>query len=366
MNFLDRITTKFERDVHAFNIIHDCQRRIKAFDESFNNTIILNNVPNLPEQVASKIKSFWGRYVKFDIGLNFQRIAAVRIPAESLPYIVSDTVLYPILGKKLNPEKLARVLENKGLSNVLFDGVKHPLEIFRNVRGNFTDSNFELIDKDAAVARILSYKQPVVFKKSVNSFGGYGVRVFREYDDTFIRQQFDHFKNNFVVQEFLNQSEQTARFNPTSLNTFRVTTLLLNGKLSVLAAWLKCGAKGTDVDNLTSGGMGACVLLDGKLTYATNVNTLKIDYSPTGLRFEDCRIEHFDRIIEKAKQLHRRIPMIAMVGWDFALDVNDEPVFIEANLRNPDTFPWQTTQGPIFGDRLQEVLDYCFPNVKNS
>ena len=365
MNFIDRIATKIECDAHAFNLNHDRLHRIKAFDDSFSKTIILNNVPNLPEPVVSKIKAFWSKYLKFDIGLNFQRIAALRNPAESLPYIVSDSVLYPFLVKKLNPENTARVLENKGLSNFLFNGVKHPLEIVRNVKGIFTDSSLELIDEDVAVERILSFKQPVVFKKSVNSFGGHGIRVCREYDEPIIRQQFDHFKNNFVVQEFLNQSEQTARFNPSSLNTFRVTSLLLNGKLTVLGAWLKCGAKGTDVDNLTSGGMGACVLPDGRLTYATNLNKLKIDFSPTGLRFEDCRIEHFDRIIEKAKQFHKRIPMISMIGWDFALDVNDKPVFIEANLKNPDTFPWQTTQGPIFGDRLQEVLDYCFPTGKN-
>jgi hypothetical protein len=366
MNIIDRITTKIECYVHAFNINHDRLQRIKAFDDSFSKTIILNNVPNLTESVASEIKAFWSKYLKYDIGLNFQRIAALKIPAESLPYIVSDSVLYPIITKILNPENQARVLEDKGLSNVLFNDVKHPLEIVRNVKGIFTDSNFELIDRNAAFAKILSYKQPVVFKKSVNSFGGYGVRVFKEYDEPLIRQQFNYFKTNFVVQEYLSQSEQTARFNPSSLNTFRITTLLLNGRLSILGAWLKCGGKGANVDNLTSGGMGACVLPDGRLTYAINLNKLKIDFSPTGLRFEDCRIEHFDRIIEKAKQFHKRIPMISMVGWDFALDVNDEPVFIEANLRNPDTFPWQTTQGPIFGDRLQEVLDYCFSTGKNN
>ena len=67
---------------------------------------------------------------------------------------------------------------------------------------------------------------------------------------------------------------------------------------------------------------------------------------------------YFDRIKQKAEQLHKRIPLIAMAGWDFALDENNEPVFIEANLRRPDTWPWQMTQGPIFGNRLQEVLDY--------
>ena len=213
MNFIDRIAAKIECDAHAFNLNRDRQQRIKAFDDSFSKTIALNNVPNLPEPVVLKIKAFWSKYLKYDIGLNFQKIAALRIPAESLPFIVSDSVLYPFLVKKLNPENTARVLENKGLSNFLFNGIKHPLEIVRNVKGIFTDSSLDLIDVDAAVERILSFKQPVVFKKSVNSFGGHGVRVCREYDEPIIRQQFDHFKNNFVVQEFLHQALKIKQLN---------------------------------------------------------------------------------------------------------------------------------------------------------
>ena len=366
MEIIDKISKRIECEMHAFNANRYCHKRINNFEAKFNKNIQLNNIPELPEPVAKEIKSFWRKYVNFDIGTNFHRIAALRISAESLPYIVCDSVLYPIMMKRLNPINQARVLENKGLANVLFDGVKHPFEIVRNVRGTFTDSNFELLSKDAAIRRILSYNQPVVIKKSVDSLGGRDVVFFKDYDETIIRQQFDAFKKDFVVQEVLQQSEQTAKFNPTSLNTFRVTTLLLNGEFTLLGAWLKCGSKGSEVDNLTSGGMGACVLPDGRLNYAVSFYTPKFEFSPSGVRFEDCRIEHFDRIIEKAKQFHKRIPMISMAGWDFTLDPNDQPVLVEANLRNPDTFPWQTTQGPIFGDRLQEVLDYCFPNVKNS
>lgn len=365
MEIIDKISKRIEWEMHAFNANRYSQKRIKIFDEKFSKNIQLNNIPELPETVAKEIKSFWRKYINFDIGTNFHRIAALRIPEESLPYIVCDSVLYPIMMKKLNPVKQGSVIENKGLCNVLFYDVKHPFEIVRNVNGTFTDNNFELINKDAAIRMILSYKQPVVFKKSINSLGGRDVIIVRDYDETIIKQQFDVFKKDFVVQEVLQQSEQTAKFNPTSLNTFRVTTLLLHGEFTLLGAWLKCGSKGSEVDNLTSGGMGACILPDGRLNYAVSFLTPKFEFSPSGVRFEDCRIEHFERIIEKAKQFHTRIPMISMAGWDFALDPYDQPVLIEANLRNPDTFPWQTTQGPIFGDRLQEVLDYCFPTVKN-
>ena len=358
MEFLDSITTQLERKIHKFNAIQYSHERIRYFDKKKEAFIKNNNIPELPDSVAQQIKNFWGKYVKYDFGLNYHRIAALNNPIESLPYIVSDSVLYPLLINKLNPENYYRVLANKGLYNTIFSDVRRPNEIIRNVNGNYLDSNNDLLTEDAAIDKILSLNSPFIIKKSTYTYGGLGVKVIKEYEKALIKQHFEHFKKDFVVQELLQQSQQTARFNPTSLNTFRILTLLLNGKLTVLGAWMRCGAKGALVDNLTSGGMAACILSNGRFSFATNLSIPKIEYSPTGLKFEDCRIEHFDRIIEKAIQLHKRIPVIVMAGWDFALDVNDEPVFIEANLRHPDTWPWQMTQGPIFGDRLQEVLDY--------
>ena len=358
MDFFKTINTPIENKIHKYNAIRYTQSLIKHFDEKRNEFIRNNNIPELPAPIAEQIKKFWGKYVKTDIGLNFHRIAALRIPPESLQYIVSESVLYPILIQKLNPDHIATTLANKGLYNILFADIKRPNEIIRNVSRNFLDSNNELLSKDAAIDRILSLGTPVIFKESIGSFGGRGIKIIKEYDRVIIKQQFDLFKKDFVVQELLSQSQQTAKFNPTSLNTVRVLTLLLNGKFSLLGAWLRCGAKDAQVDNLTSGGMAACVLPDGRLTYAIDFNIPRIIYSPSGLKFEDYRIEYFDRIIQMAEQLHKRIPLIAMAGWDFALDENNEPVFIEANLRRPDTWPWQMTQGPIFGNRLQEVLNY--------
>jgi hypothetical protein len=365
MNIIDSLTNRIEWKVRSFNANRNLQKLANIYDNKFNNFIIQNKVPYLPKSVTIEIKSFWGRYINYDFGLIYHRIAALNNPEESLPYIVSDSIMYPLLIKKLNPEYRARVLGNKGLYHTLFSDVKHPFEIVRTINGNYFDSNNKLIFKDAAINKILSYKQPIVFKKSTQSYGGLGVKIVKEYDESIIKQHFDYFQNNFVVQELLTQSEQTARFNPTSLNTFRVTTLLLNGKLTVLGVWLRCGAKGALVDNLTSGGIASCILPDGRMSCGTNISVPQIDYSPTGLKFEDCHIIHFEQIVEKAMLCHRKIPVVAMIGWDFALDSNDEPVFIEANLRCPDTWPLQMTQGPIFGDRLHEVLDYCFPTGRN-
>ena len=351
---------KVKQSVYSRILDFRTTKQAKFYDAIRNDFIQSNRIPTLTTSREKEIRDFWSRYVKYDIGLNFQRIASLQIPQDNLKYIVSETVLYPLIMKRLNPEMRALGLEDKGLYNTFFTDVKRPKEIIRNVKGSFLDSANNLLDRSSALALILNHNKSVIIKKSIGSYGGKGVRIVDPLNEKDVIESFDSFHNDYVVQELLIQSEQTSRFNSSSLNTFRVVTLLLNGKFSCLASWLRCGSKNAKVDNLTSGGMAACVLPNGQMSYAINFSVPKIDTSPSGLRFEDCKISSFNRIIDLAEELHKRIPSMSMVGWDFALDINDDPVFIEANLLRPDTYPWQMTQGPIFGERLFEVLDYCF------
>ncbi len=363
INIINCITDYIKREFYSFIIWRRNKKQMSFYDKYFEDFVKKNSIPELSPAVADQIKNFWKKYTTYETGLNYHRIAALKIPEEKLKYIVNDSVFNTFIITKLNPENRAYGLSDKGLYNVFFSGVSRPNEIVRNVSGVFLDERNNIIDRFIAVQKILQQSNPVVFKKSIDSCGGKNIKKIDVKDSNLINQTFDLFKEDFVVQEFLVQSKQTARFNPTSLNTFRVLSLLLNGKFSILGVWLRCGTYGSVVDNLTSGGMAACVFPDGKMSYGINLDVPKIERSPTGLRFEDCQIEHFDRIVKLAEELHKRIPSMSMVGWDFALDINDEPVFIEANYIRPDTLPWQMTQGPIFGDRLQEVLDFCFPNI---
>lgn len=268
--------------------------------------------------------------------------------------------MYNYVIRKLNPIEYSLSYANKGVYGMIFSKFKRPSELIHSINGNIFDSNNRLITLEDAITLILDTNRPIVVKASIGTYGGHGVRILQSYDANMLKSVIKDFGRDYVVQSYLEQSPQTARFNPSSLNTFRVDTLLLNGVLTVCGTWLRCGAKGSDVDNVTSGGMASCVLSDGRMTTAISYTTKYIEKSPTGIRFDGAYINHFDRVIDMAKELHRCCPFCAFVGWDIALDKDDEPVFIEMNLSKPDTWPWQLTQGPIFGKRTQEVMDYCY------
>ena len=64
-----------------------------------------------------------------------------------------------------------------------------------------------------------------------------------------------------------------------------------------------------------------------------------------------------NKVIVKTAQL--MIPNIGIVGWDVALDSNDNPLLIEVNIGGPGILYEQLCTGPIFGERTQEVIEYC-------
>ena len=153
-----------------------------------------------------------------------------------------------------------------------------------------------------------------------------------------------------------------AIFNPTSLNTIRVTSLLMNGRCTILSKMLRHGGLGMKVDNMTSGGFGVGVKEDGSLTFASSdTDGLRKDIHIDGFRYNSRKIPSFPYICNIATRLHYTTPQCCIIGWDFALDRNNTPILIEANFYHPEISSQQILEGrPEFGDRTQEVLDYCF------
>ena len=62
-----------------------------------------------------------------------------------------------------------------------------------------------------------------------------------------------------MIQECLHQHPVMAQFNESSINSFRITTLLLNGRFTVCSIILRFGRKGMKIDNWGAGGLMASV-----------------------------------------------------------------------------------------------------------
>ena len=268
-----------------------------------------------------------------------------------------------LLSKVLNPPSAANTLSEKILFPLLFPIVKQPRIIIGYYHHSYISGDFTPISSNLAIETILNYGKPIIIKPSIDSHGGNNVTIFKDYDEETLRKIFTTYqKKNFIIQEVIEQSAEMAIFNPSSLNTIRITTLLMNGKCSLLSKMLRHGGPGMIVDNMTSGGFGVGIKDDGSITFATSdTDGLRKDVHITGFRYDSRKIPNFPSICKTAIQLHQYTPQCCVIGWDFALDKKNTPILIEANFSRPEVESQQILEGhPIFGDRTQEVLDYCF------
>lgn len=78
--------------------------------------------------------------------------------------------------------------------------------------------------------------------------------------------KFQSMGNFWICQSVVHQSAKTAQFNKSSLNTFRINTLFLNGKVSVVNIMFRHGREGAIVDNGGAGGICCGVDAEGQFT----------------------------------------------------------------------------------------------------
>jgi hypothetical protein len=167
-------------------------------------------------------------------------------------------------------------------------------------------------------------------------------------------------KTDFVIQEYLEESEELKRFNPSSVNTIRVQSLYLNGKWSAVTVVLRYGGDGAEVDNACSGGVAVGVHPDGSLYefgygFGAKQITRKGD-----IVFKNTKLSFIPALLKHIEEAHRyQFPIVKYIGWDMIIDKNNNPVCIEINSCQNGHINFQLSAGPTFGDRTQEVIDYC-------
>lgn len=266
----------------------------------------------------------------------------------------------PLIIRTLNPFQDACVFVNKGLFDIFFEGLKQPVLFIKRIDDHYFDSISNLITEDDATT-ILSKKEQFIIKPSVNSHGGYGIKLIRNNKtEQEIKSLIEGYNGDFIVQEIIDQHQDTAKFNPESLNTIRVISLFINDKVTILKSALRCGQNGAEVDNATSGGLMINIKDEGYLDdFGIDSKFEKVYETHNGVKIAGQQIVDFPKIEEIVRQNHPKLyPTLHLIAWDFAINSLGEPVFIEGNTKVPGIFWIQLCGGPIFGEKTKEVIQY--------
>lgn len=337
------------------------QRNLYVGDESKNMKNL--QLSTLTNKEAMEVYNLWSPIVPQKYILYHQMFKTLRgFDAR----FVSDEYYYPVLLRALNPAASAATYEHKAYYMLYYNKIPQPRMFVNRIKGIWYDGNYSIITEKEALG-ILKACGQFIIKPTHDSCQGKNVKKISS-DDKKLEQVIGAYGNDFITQEVLQQSEVTSRFNPASLNSFRLTTLNINGKVSLCTILFRCGQGDTPVDNGGAGGLMAGVTDQGALTdFAFDKNYQRFSETKMGVKFGGVIIPNMANIVEEVKLWHSKYMIHSgIVGWDIALDAKNNPVMIEVNLMYPGIQFEQLCIGkPLFGDRTQEVIDYFVKQQHN-
>lgn len=346
-----RINTKKDRIQMQLNY---CKKNIKATDQPL--SLIEDN----------EIRKYWDNIsFAYEVNPEWCQMYTNKTGLYSPKYIPNELHYYFVENKMIDYEYL-RAFTDKNYLSLLFGDIKQPEAVLKRIKGLYYTKDFTPISCEDAINVIQENSQyGLVIKPSVNSWGGRNIKFIHNdcINKNDVAELFKLYGNNFIVQKIIKQHTALAAIHKSSVNTMRIITMLLKGEVIVLSACLRMGVDKSEVDNFSQGGVGCGIKENGQLKtigYDRYGNSVKSH--PSGFHFEECTIPNFNRVIDTVKKAALKIPQFGVVSWDIALDDIGDPVLIEINVSQGGIDIHQFNNGPLYGDRTDEIIDYIFKN----
>jgi len=311
------------------------------------------------KEYREQIKPFWAKYGVRPSKYWFSLYCA---PSGKLnPLYIPDDIYYGKIIPYFNRLNFRRPYVDKGFYDVLFPELKQPSLLVKNMGGYYYNASFQMISRQDAEA-LLERSGSFVIKPSIDSGSGRAIFFYNSETSArnVIQEKLIEYGKDFVVQEVVLQHPVLSAIHKDSLNTVRIISFLFKGQVYILSSILRMGAGGSRLDNVSAGGFACPVYPDGRLyDKAVNRKSEWVTKHSDGTVFADVKIPCYDRLIETLKRAHKKLPYFGIIGWDFSISQEGEPVMIEFNVVPGMN---QISCGPTFGDITDEVLTTVFLN----
>ncbi len=351
----------------------------KHYDKSYKGLLERNNIPNKPCGGEDKWIEKWSvlgkanpvyyrlfsHYIGYDINI--------------LPEDICHYVIEPIL----NPKAYIPYYADKNVFGKLFKDGTMPKTIFRKINGFFYDDKYEELQlkTDEQLKGILSSASvdKIVIKPSVDTSSGSGVRLFQRKENDWIEIEGNnhlslnfietHYGNDFIVQECLKQADYMGHFNPTSVNTIRISVYrsIKDNNCHCVSAFLRIGAQGSLVDNAHAGGCFVGVSNNGELGQCVFNQYGESRSEFNGVNFKEKHIiPNWDKVVDFACYIGGNVLHHRFLGLDIMIDNLGNPRLIEYNIKSCGVWAFQFVSGSVFGEYTDEVIEYCKNNLNKA
>lgn len=336
-----------------FNMAANAKNQAREFIRRF-------NFDKLSKEEIYSAKTYWkSKGFKLDNTLwhQYYKGASGIFKKEFLPHDIFCSRIAPLLNQKTQWPALL----DKNLAYSLFKEFEHPELLVSNINGFYFHEG-DVITESQAIDFCSKSKNKLIIKPSIESGGGFMVKVITVKDDSKetkreLSELFNIYAKDFVVQKFVEQSETLAQLNDSSLNTMRIMSYLNGQGVHIISSVLRVGNIGSNTDNFKTGGIACGIEETGQLKetgFFQNGETVNASHS--GFVFKDVIIPNYDVVIKIISALHKRVPYFKIISWDIGMNKYDQPVLIEYNTYNQSTKIHQIVNGPLFGAFTDEIL----------
>jgi len=337
-------------------------------------TKLVENV-KLSAQQENEIKTFYLENYGKKISTKWHRLYQSytgKYDKNYFPEIIFSTELEPLLSDR----EISKQLTDKALVELLYNGIEGlyiPKTDVLNCSGVWYDSNRNIITQDKAF-QILKNCGRKVIKKTVDSSSGRDVMIINVKDAHDIKNNLsleeiiDKFQENFIIQEVIENSKDISVIYPTSLNTFRVMTYVVDGKIYHMPITMRIGKDNKEVDNIHAGGIFINISDNGILaeTAFTEYQEIFKEHPNTKFKFKGHKINGVKEMLKIAYICHGRTPHLKLISWDFTIDKSNQITLIEVNLNGQSIwFPQMASGKAAFGENTKYMLNLLKDNRKH-
>lgn len=230
----------------------------------------------------------------------------------------------------------------------------------RKVIGCFSNSN-----KREFKEFISDY--PSFIYKPLDDHSGHGIEIFKSSDidaEDFFKSKLEH--GSFVLEELIEQGEETAKMHPNSVNSCRMLTFTTGNDVKLIGSTWRVGSGGAVKDNAGSGGMYAFINPRTGVveTDAINYHGIHFKQHPdTGTTFKGYQLPSWDEAVFLVKRMATFTQGSTLIAWDIAYSKNGW-VMVEAN-ENGDWSIIQSNKKRGMKTLLHQLMDDYFKKNKS-
>jgi hypothetical protein len=345
-------------------------RVYKLYSNQFKHYLELRGFPNVKAEGEDEYLNKWRQLTDRVEPYSYRLFSHYLGPN---PNIVPEDIGHSIVEATLNPERYRSFYSDKNMYSTYIPKQNLPRTVARRINGStLLDEDYQALGQ--SLPQALSDYSKVILKPTIDTNSGIGVMLFIKShnkwcyakDETVILDErfLNDFSNDFVIQECLTQHDELALFNPTSINTLRISAYrsVKDEQSHILGAVIRIGKAGEFVDNAHSGGRFVGLDIEtGKLkglVYDQFGDSVK---EWNGINYESShyRVPEWDKVKNFVLEVTSKLRHMRLVAFDITVNADGTPKLIELNVEGFSFWLFLFTKQNALGKYTDEIIEYC-------